>query len=132
AAVRPTPSNVVRARLFVCAAVDAHGKFVYMRSPERYVERLTTGNEPGQPPHGLTTGQSLSQTGAILLVSTSSPATNTRVSTSRPDAITRLSTSSPASGTSLAVAPRNQINQPSSDCDRSYAPPMTHPKNASI
>lgn len=60
------------------------------------------------------------------------PATNTRVSTSRPDAITRLSTSSPASGTSLAVAPRNQINQPSSDCDRSYAPPMTRPKNASI
>ncbi|EFO1666316.1 hypothetical protein DWG96_24505 [Escherichia coli] len=27
---------------------------------------------------------------------------------------------------------RNQINQPSSDHERSYAPPMTRPKNASI
>ncbi|WP_218075515.1 hypothetical protein, partial [Escherichia coli] len=57
-------------------------------------------------------------------VSTSSPAINPRVSTSRPDAITLLSTSEPASGTCLAIAPV-QINQPLSDHDRSYAPPMT-------
>lgn len=92
------------------------------------VERLTTGNEPGQPPRGLTANQNLSQPGAIpgavLHHLPPVPVSVLRDLTQLPDSVLQNPPPIPA----WRSPRRNRINQPSSDCDHSYAPPVTRPK----
>lgn len=101
-------------------------------NPQSGVERLTTGNEPEQRPRGLTVSQNLNQPGAIpgavLHHLPSVPVSVLRDLTQLPDSVLQNPPPIPA----WRSPRRNRINQPSSDCDHSYASLMMRPKNASI
>nr|WP_244463912.1 hypothetical protein [Escherichia coli] len=89
------------------------------------VERLTTGNEPDQQPRWLTANKNLNQPGVIPgsvhhhlpLI----PESVLRGLTRSPYSVLQSPPPVPAWQSPLC----NKINQPLSDHDRSYAPPMT-------